>query len=236
MSDDLEPPVRRSIRRTLGRVIEVVAVGVMVLGLATARVVVAGEQEIAASTQALERGAAAEAIVHARSAAGWYAPGAPHVRLAYERLRALAIEAEQRRRHELALFAWRSIRTAALETRWLVVPHAADLERADAEIARLMATPLDERGMAGEPDPALRSTSHAQLQARFGPRLAWVIVLLGGLASAATGFVLWARRMGRSALRLRGKSVWALSWEEARVALLLVLGGAVLWLLALWRA
>ncbi|MEZ4296383.1 MAG: hypothetical protein R3B70_15535 [Polyangiaceae bacterium] len=101
--------------------------------------VVAGEREIARSTDALRAGDPHEAALHARRAAGFYAPGAPHVRVAYERLIALATKAESLGNRPLALFAWEGVRTAALETRWLVTPHAEDLTRANEAIARLQA-------------------------------------------------------------------------------------------------
>jgi hypothetical protein len=121
------------------RIAKIAIVAGALVAAVTVRVIVAGEREIALSTAALRAGDPHEAAVHARRAAGFYAPGAPHVRVAYERLIALATKAETRGDSKLAAFAWQGVRTAAMETRWLVTPHAEDLERANAALARLQA-------------------------------------------------------------------------------------------------
>ena len=199
----------------------VFAIVVAALGAVTARVIVAGEREIAASTKALEAGDAREAIVRARRAASWYAPGAPHVRVAYERLIALAEAAESHGRDDLAKLAWRSLRSASTETRWIVTPHADDRARADAEIARL------EGKVAGprDPDPAIVAEQLQKLAVDEPLRLVWSISLVGGFFLAAAGFSIWSRRAASVGGTVSG----------ARLPLLLTLGGAALWLLALWR-
>jgi hypothetical protein len=83
----------------------------LLLTLATLRVVFSGEAEIAAGTRALRDGQPREAIACSARAAAWYAPGAPHVAVAYRRLARLAEAAEARHRTELALMAWRGVRT-----------------------------------------------------------------------------------------------------------------------------
>ena len=115
-------PARRPSRAR--RVARALALSAFALSVAAAlvfalghRVVQAGEREVLASTAALASGDPREAVVRARRAAGLYAPFAPHVRVAYDRLAALATAAEKRGDRDLALFAWRGVRTAALETR-----------------------------------------------------------------------------------------------------------------------
>ena len=114
-----------------------VAAAGLVVGAATTRVVVSGEKEVALSTAALKAGDAHGAAEHARRAAGWYMPGAPHVRVAYERLLALGTAAEGLGDRETALFAFRGVRTASIETQWLFAPHEEDQLKADrAKIGR----------------------------------------------------------------------------------------------------
>ena len=223
-------------RRLFRRALQLGALGVVALGLVCARVVIAGEHEIAASTEALRQGDPVQATVRARRAAGWYAPGAPHVRVAYERLRALAQAAEQHRRFDLALLAWRAVRSSSTETRWLVTPHAADLEQADREIARLLSMPVGERGTVGEPDPALAAAELETLGREPGPRVPWMVALVAAFALGAAGLALAARQMGEGAATAAAGGWWRAAWTRARSGLLLTALGLGLWLLALWRA
>jgi hypothetical protein len=198
------------------------------IGAVTARVVWAGETEIAASTAALKRGEAQEAVVRARRAAGWYAPGAPHVRVAYERLAALATAAEGQGDRELALLAWRAVRTAALETRWLVVPHASDLERANRAIARIEAAAPRPPGTRTEPPQRIEEKQLDALARDEAPRTPWVVALLAAFVAWAGGAA-WAVRRATA----RG---FGLDMRGARAGVVVALAGVLLWVLALWRA
>lgn len=195
---------------------------------ATLRVVTSGEREIAASTEGLKAGDAHAATEHARRAAGWYAPGAPHVRVAYERLIALATTAEGLGDREASLYAWRAVRTAAIETRWLVTPHAEDLERANAAIARLEAAAPRPPGTRNEPPATIAREQLEALSRDEAPRTPWVVALVLAAAAWITGSVLVVRR-GITA----GGQV---SWGRALPGIVITAGGIALWLLAIWRA
>ena len=210
-------------RSRASRWLWMIAIVLALFGVLTARVIASGEAELSASDEALGRGDAHDATVHARRAAGWYAPGAPHVGIAYARLMALARAAEEHKRMDIALLAWRSLRSAALETRWVVTPHRADVELADREIARLttLEASSDERA-------AVSQESLNALTRPTGPRLAWVIALVAAFALAAGGFAWWARAAASPG--------GALAWSRARLPLAITLSGVVLWLLSVWRA
>jgi hypothetical protein len=179
--------VRPVVRKVLAAVLLVLIIG----GAATARVVWAGEREIALSTESLKAGDADDAIVHARAAALWYAPGAPHVRVAYERLLAIAKEAEDRRLWETALFAYRAIVTASTSTKWAVVPHEQDARHANEAIARIEAkvgvrAPQD----ATEPADVIEAQLLESLAAEPGPTAfhrallaASFVAMIAGLAA-----------------------------------------------------
>jgi len=217
--------------RTITRVVRVLSIFALVgLGLAaiTARVLWAGENEIAESTAALKRGDAQEATVRARRAAGWYAPGAPHVRVAYGRLISIATTAEGLGDRELALLAWRGVRTAALETRWFVTPHEADLDRANHAIARIEAAAPRPPGTRTEPTARIEDKQLAALLRDEAPRMPWVVALLGGLVAWVAGAA-WAIRRATDSLD-------KLDLKSARPALLLAVSGVLVWILALWRA
>ena len=210
--------------RWLGRVLSLLALLCALGGAVTARVIVSGEAEIAASTVALEAGDPHEAVVRSRRAAGWYAPGAPHVRVAYERLVALARAGEAHRRDDIALLAWRSVRTAAIETRWLVTPHQQDLQLANREIARIMAK---QPGVA-DPDARIASEQLQKLLRGEPARLPWVLALVAGFVLAMVGLSLWSRQVAAAG----GK----LAWGKARSGTVLTLVGLALWLVSVWQA
>jgi hypothetical protein len=218
-------PWSRGKLRLLLWALRLLVVGSVLFGGATARVLWSGEKEIQASTAGLLAGDPREASVHARRAAGWYAPGAPHVRVAYERLEALARAAEAQGDREEALFAWRAIRSASLETRWLFTPHADALDRANRAIARMEAEAPRAPNLRDAPPAQLERAFLEQLRAQLSPRAPWVLVLLGGLLLWVSGLV-W--------MLLRGLDSRGLpAWRRSAPALACSALGAALWALAL---
>jgi hypothetical protein len=200
----------------------------VLLGAATLRVVTSGEREIAASTEGLRAGDAHAATEHARRAAGWYAPGAPHVRVAYERLRALATTAEGLGDREASLYAWRAVRTASIETRWIITPHDEDRERADRSIARLEAAAPRPPGTRTEPPATVEREQLEALGRDEAPRTPWVVALVVAAAAWIGGAVAVVRR----GVTAGGQIAWA----RATPALVVTGAGIALWLLAIWRA
>lgn len=207
---------------------KVLVVTGVVLAAISARVVYSGEREIALSTAGLRAGDPHEAALHARRAAGFYAPGAPHVRVAYERLIALATKAEQVGDVSTALFAWEGVRISALETRWIVTPHEADLARANAAIARLQAAQSRPLGTRVEPVTVIERDALEALTRDEAPRVPWVVTLLIGLFS-------WV--IGASLVVLRGvTSTGNVLWDRVRLPAALTIAGVIAWLLAIWQA
>ncbi len=210
------------------RAAKIALVAGVVVAAVTARVVVAGEREIALSTAALRSGDPRDAALHARRAAGYYAPGAPHVRVACERLIALAIKAESVSDRGTALFAWQGVRTAALETRWVVTPHAADLERANAAIARLEAGEDRPIGTRTEPVKVIERDALTALTRDEAPHVPWVVALVAGFLAWTIGAALLVRRGVTSTGQLVG--------SRTTTAVVLTAAGVLVWLLAIWRA
>lgn len=216
----------------LARVLAYGAFALAALSAAATRVVLSGDAELSASTAALEAGDPREAVVRARRAAGWYAPWAPHVDAAYQRLAALARAAETHRRDDIALLAWRSMRSAAIETRWLVSPRQADIALANEEIARLMAKRPDE----AEPDPVVRQAQLQTLLRHEPPSRWWAIALCLSFGLAAVGLGLWARGVGAAAGRFARHFFIGGASRAGRWGAALTACGVALWLLSLWRA
>jgi len=205
-----------------------IAITGLVVGAATARVIYSGEREIAASTAGLRAGDPHAATAHARRAAGWYAPGAPHVRVAYERLMALGKTAEGIGDREAALYAFRAVHIAATETRWVLTPHADDLLAADRAIARLSAAAPRPPGTRTEPPAKIEREQLEALARDEAPRTPWVIALVAGATAWALG-ALWVVSRGITA----GGRVDA---ARALPGVVVACAGIAAWLLAIWRA
>jgi hypothetical protein len=212
-------------RRVAWAILLLVAISAAV----TARVVWAGEREIAASTDALKGGDADAAIVHARAAAYWYAPGAPHVRVAYERLFALAEEAEKRRLWATALFAYRAVISASASTTWLVTPHAEDAREAERAVARLEAK-IGERApnASTEPAEAIEAKLLEELAAKQGPTARARALLAGSFAAMIGGLA--------SLLGLGLDESGRLRLGRAVPALVAAVAGFALWCVSLFLA
>ncbi|MEO7331825.1 MAG: hypothetical protein ABI193_24830 [Minicystis sp.] len=218
-------------RPTLAALLSVsrgLALAGVLITAATARVVYAGEKEIALSTAALKAGDPHGAAEHARRAAGWYAPGAPHVRVAYDRLLALATTAEGLGDRETALFAWEGIRTAAIETRSLLTAHEAERDRADREIARLAAAAPRPPGTRTEPPAKIEREQLEALARDEAPRTLWVVGLVLSAITWITGAV-WVVRRGVGA-------TGRVDWAKALPGLVMIGAGVAIWLLSIWRA
>ena len=168
-----------------------------------------GARELSASDRAFDAGRLELAVQHARRAASAYVPGAAHVEHGYERLRAVARGAERARDVELARAAWRAVRAAATESRHVWQPRAAELEQADAELARLSGSVKASRGAA----PG-------------GPGTDVVVGLVLGAACAALGI---GGLCAADGVEERGQ-------RARRWAMLSCLVGLVLWSLALSQA
>lgn len=189
------------------------------------RAVVEGESEIAASDAAFDKGDLPAAIEHARRSATAYVPGAPHVGRAYERLRAIALGAEAAGQPAVAFSAWQAVRSAALESRHLSTPRAAELERANQNLARLE---LLARPVEGETGIRQQKLALGRLSTEPGPQGGWLLLLGASFCLTLAGLGLFAWRGLDVSGRLNGaRSLWGLG---------LVLIGAACWTLAVLRA
>ena len=203
------------------------AAGLVAL-VACGRVLIESRAELATGRAELAAGRADVGVRHLRRAAHLYVPGSPFTRDAYDTLEAAAVAAEARGQNDRALTAWRAVRASCLATRWLVVPYAERLDRANRRIARLMALL--------PPPPVDRDVPQAQREERHlalllqddAPAPAWIVVMGLGFATwlGAAG---WAARRG-----------WddddAPQWKTLRVAGALTVAGMALFFLALARA
>jgi hypothetical protein len=193
----------------------VLMLGVLVLGVLTTHTVLEGQRELERSKLAFDSGELGDAVQHARRAAGYYAPGAPHVDAAYARLRAIAFGSESGGDVETARLAWGAMRSAALETRHAFVSRAAEFEEADRQLRRLS------RGQ----EAAKGKTPLSPLP---GPDAGWAAVLSLGFLLALAGFGV----IGFFAVEPQGRIRVRLALLGAMISLL----GAACWTLALYWA
>jgi hypothetical protein len=207
--------------RRLSLTLVLVALAVATL---TARVVVDGERALALSDEAFDRGDVRAATLQARRAAVLYAPGAPHVEPAYQRLEAIAKGAEAAGEREVARQAWEAIRSAALETRHVWIPRSAELQRANRNLMRLQLS------AEGPPDARRDEAGRAlaELARDDSPRAPWIALLAAGFSFALAGLGGFAWRGVTPDGDLVPGSV--------RVCVALVVVGAVCWTVAVLGA
>lgn len=201
------------------------ALGIVLGALLTARVIVAGEEQLRLSDAAFNRGDLRASLLHARRAATFYAPGAAHVRGALERMMAIAKGAESAQDREVAESAWWALRGAALETRHLWVPHGSELTTANRNLARL----AREAGTAPAASAGQQAEALLEQLERDQPvRPSWAVLLGIGFSLAVCGLTDFAVNGIRPAGGLR--------WARAGRGVAMLLAGVVCWALAVWRA
>ncbi len=198
---------------------------VLAFAVFSARVILEGAAELSASDAAFDRGDLLRSLDHARRSATLYAPGAPHVERAYARLNAIAVGAEAARDPKIAFLAWQAMRSAALESRHVFLPHQAELTRANQNLARLEA-------LARDKDDSERTKNQTQALARLSaddaPAPAWIAVLGLGFSLALAGLALFAfQGVDRAGKVTLGRARWGL---------LLFAIGAACWTVAAYRA
>jgi hypothetical protein len=196
--------------------------------LATARVMYEGEGAILETDAAIRQQDWPAATARARVAAGWYAPGAPHVAAAYARLLHIARTCEASNDTDDALPAWRAMRAAAIETEWALQTHGREIELANTAIARLTAGTPRPLLAHEETDPQAERRMRQILARRDAPRAPLIGAIVAGLALVVAGAI---------GVAARGLSVdGQMSWPGARVPAAIGLAGLGLYAAALWLA
>jgi hypothetical protein len=201
----------------------IAGIAIAALGAIAVRVVIEGRSALAAGDAALSAKRTTEAIASWETAARWYLPGAPHVDEAYERLVGLA---KSDAKHAMA--AWRAVRRAASATRSLWTPHDADLDAANAAIAKLSAEHPEGAVAAGQ-SPAERAAFFAAVLAE-DPRPS-------GLAAggAILGILSWLAGIG-VIVRRGVDGAGGLVRRSALLGVALTVAGIAAWAVGLYNA
>jgi len=163
-----------------------------------------------------------QAAIHYERAIRWYAPGSPYVGRAADALWDLGEAAEEAGDAELALFAYRGLRSGAYATRSFYQPLPKRIAEADQRIAGLMI----EDPRAAWPDPELSADQRREivlenLRQHTDPTTGWVVVL-------EIGFLTW--------LLCGAALAWGIGRGERRRARTWILAGAAVAGYALWIA
>jgi hypothetical protein len=168
-----------------------------------------------------------QAALHYERAVRWYIPASPYVARAADALWDMGQTAEESGDVELALFAFRGLRSGAYATRSFYQPLPRRIADADEHIASLMI--LDPQ--AAWPDPGLspekrRAEVLENLQQHTDPSTAWVIILEIGLLTwlACAAALAWG--LGRE--KRTARRTWILASASSL--------GYALWLVGMWLA
>lgn len=158
------------------------------LGVAEALEWAAGAAALRKSDIAVAHGEVKCAIVLARRAAEASVPFSPYPQEGYARLMSIARDAEQRGDLEIAGFAWRAVRSAAMATQPASAAHGR-VQQADEGLLRLMHDPSFSVTRSGEPSIVIDEFATNDTPSPWLPL--WfdigAFVLTGGLFIAVRG-------------------------------------------------
>ncbi len=210
------------------KLVTVLVVAGLCLGVVVTRAVWEGRAALSAAGDALEAGDPHEAVALYRRAARWYVPLAPHVGRAYDQLEIIAQQAEQSGDTDLALAAWRGVRSSIKATRSFFTPQEHRLDRANKRIAALMAQIEGPEADPGKSQQQREQWHYDLLDRDEAPSVFWSIVALLGFGMWLGGGVLFA---------VRGVSREDdLVPRMAAASGILVAVGLVVWMLGLYKA
>ena len=168
-------------KRTKRRMLIVLASMFLCLGVLSARALWEGRGALQEGNSLLAEGDTEGAVRLWRRAARWYLPMAPHVESAYDKLRGLALSAEEQGNTKIAVAAWTGIRSSVRATRSFYTPFADRLDEADTHIAKLMAK-MEQQSDATANVAETEQWHLALLKRDEMPSVAWSIIALFGLA------------------------------------------------------
>jgi hypothetical protein len=150
------------------------------------------KREFALGEEAYRGGGYKEAITHYERAIKWYTPFSRSVRLAVERLWEIGSAAEDRTDLNLALEAYRSLRSSLYAIRSFYLPFKDWIPRSEAKIASLMARTSHAEGQGAEELQRDTTRFTRILQRQKTPHMGGtVLVVVGflGWIGATMGFI-----------------------------------------------
>ncbi|MFH1130813.1 MAG: hypothetical protein V1754_05720 [Pseudomonadota bacterium] len=165
----------------------------LVLASLTARMLLGARTQLMNAKLASSQGDVEAAILHLRRAMAFYLPGNPWVSTAHEHLLKIARQAEKKGQPELALNAWRQLRSAILSLRGITTPFSESLPEINGRIATLAVKESTAAKFLKE--PLGEKNLFSRLAEPPDPTPGWTVLGL-------FGFVIWV--IGSFLLLLRG--------------------------------
>jgi hypothetical protein len=203
--------------RLATRIAALAAPLVLVLVAAGVRLASEARSNLASSDEAWQKGDAAAATVHARSAARAYVPGSEHMARGYGRLREIAESSERRGDSGAALFAWRAVLAAATESR----PFSSCGETCDVartSIVRLAAAEGKGRATSGD----RRTNAVERSAADVVPSAQWGALIVVSAALLLTAGSRLGRAYGQNGILVRREVQSAAAIGVAGIAIWIV--------------
>jgi len=165
-------------------IIKALVVLLLLLAVVYARVVYESQRNFFEAEEKLTQSKRHGAVYHFQAAAAWYSPFNPYVKKSHDRLWQIGRKAELAGDGDLALEAYRAIRSSILGSRSFFTPEAETLRAANERISVLMAAKAHAPAFKSMGLDELRRIHYGKLADSKQPGPLWVMVLL-------LGFMLW---------------------------------------------
>lgn len=158
-----------------------IAAGVLLFtAIVYARVIYESQKYYFLAGEALKNPRTGDALLLLRKSAMWYAPFNPHVKNAHERLWQIGRKAELAGDQDLALEAYRAIRSSILAARSFYTPEVSTLDRVNERISVLMSRKSHPPAFKGKSEEELHRLHYGLLSDIPQPDPKWSIVLIAG--------------------------------------------------------
>lgn len=164
--------------------IKALVILLLLLAVVYARVVFESQKNFFEAEEKLTQNKRHGAVYHYQAAAAWYCPFNPYVKKSHDRLWQIGRKAELAGDGDLALEAYRAIRSSILGSRSFYTPEAETLREANERISILMAVKVHAPAFKNMGRDELRRIHYGKLVDSTQPGPLWVMVLL-------FGFLLW---------------------------------------------
>ena len=208
----------------------VILLAAIMLAMIAGRVLYGSWDAWREGTAARQAGNLPQAITHFERAIHYYAPGSPWVASSVEALRAIGEAAEREGNRELALSAFRTLRSSLYAVRSTYTPFAGMIPRCNEKIAELVAHDPAYRARFPELSPeGLKARVTSNLTRNEAPDVFWSLVVeLGffGWVGGTIGFILRVLHGTRETFSARRAIFWGG----------LVVAGYALWVVGLMKA
>jgi hypothetical protein len=209
-------------------ILKALVVLLLLLAVVYARVVLESQKNFFEAESKLRQNRKHGAVYHFQAAAAWTCPFNPYEKKSHDRLWQIGRKAELTGDMDLALEAYRAIRTSIMGSRSFYTPGVEVLRAADERISVLMA--------ARPHAPAFKQTGEDELQRLHYGKLAdstqpdplWVMILI-------VGILLWTGAVGDFVFSGLGPGLKVLRGPLLRTGVVFALGMG-LWITAMVMA